>query len=57
MPLSGWPVMAPNAYDNNNNCCHFLWFHSGESGPGWHPQCHPGPFFYLYPTSFVYCSL
>jgi len=20
MPLPGWPVMAPNAYDNNNNC-------------------------------------
>jgi len=19
MPLPGWPVMAPNAYDNNNN--------------------------------------
>jgi len=24
MPLPGWPFMAPNAYDNNNNCVYSL---------------------------------
>jgi len=25
MPLPGWPVMAPNAYHNNNNNCSHQW--------------------------------